>query len=282
MKRRLVSVFIFIAYIVVLIKVMVFKAIPPIKIGHLMLNFGGTRYEIGSPNLVPFTTIVPYLLGSHGWIIAGVNLIGNIAPLVPLGFLLPFVFRKMTWKKSLVTSIVAGLTIETMQTVLHVGIFDIDDVILNTFGVMIGYWAFLLITKWMREKKYLSIGIAAIVVIAAATLAVSMVYPWGQPVISRIGAGGQSGGGVIPQSGDLCGGTGGKGQIVSTGSNSFVMKRKDNGSSQIVNLTAQTTIKTSTGIISASDLKTGESITLVGGPNPDGSFNANTVLVCNS
>src|ERR1700743_808391 len=98
MKRRLISVVIFVAYIVVLIMVMVFKAIPVIKIGQLMLNFGGARYGIGSPNFVPFTTIVPYLLGSHGWIIAGVNLIGNIAPLVPLGFLLPFIFRNMTWK----------------------------------------------------------------------------------------------------------------------------------------------------------------------------------------
>jgi pectate lyase len=84
----------------------------------------------------------------------------------------------------------------------------------------------------------------------------------------------------IPQSGDICGGTGGKGQIVSVGSNTFIMKRKDDGRNQIINLTDQKTIKTSTGSGSISDLKTGDSVTLVGGTNPDGSFTANMVLVC--
>src|ERR1700761_3344500 len=131
MKRRFVPLCIFLVYLFVLVRVMVFKDIPPIRIGQLMLNFGGDHYEIGSPNFVPFATIVPYLLGSHGWIIAGVNLIGNIAPLVPLGFLLPCMVCNMTWKKSLVIAIASGFAIETMQTLLHVGIFDIDDVILN-------------------------------------------------------------------------------------------------------------------------------------------------------
>jgi len=85
--------------------------------------------------------------------------------------------------------------------------------------------------------------------------------------------------GAIPQSGDLCGGTGGNGQIVSVGNSSFTIKRND-GSSLIVNLTQQATIQTSTGPASLSDLKTGDRVTLVGGPNPDGSFTANTVMVC--
>src|SRR5258708_32346169 len=38
--------------------------------------------------------------------------------------------------------------------------------------------------------------------------------------------------GEIPQSGDLCGGTGGKGQNVSLGNKEFTMKRNDVGSDQ--------------------------------------------------
>ena len=87
--------------------------------------------------------------------------------------------------------------------------------------------------------------------------------------------------GEIPQSGDLCGGTGGKGQIVSVGNNEFTMKRNDDGSEQVVHLTGQATIKTSAGPASLSDLKVGYRVTLVGGPNPDGSFTADTVVVCN-
>ena len=87
--------------------------------------------------------------------------------------------------------------------------------------------------------------------------------------------------GEIPQSEDLCGGTGGNGQIVSVGNNEFTMKRNDDGSDQVVHLTSQATIKTSAGSASLSDLKIGYRVTLVGGPNPDGSFTADTVVVCN-
>jgi hypothetical protein len=84
----------------------------------------------------------------------------------------------------------------------------------------------------------------------------------------------------IPQSGDLCGGTGGNGQIVSVGNNAFTMKRNDDGSDQVIHLAGQATIKTSAGSVSLSDLKIGDRVTLVGGPNPDGSFTADTVVVC--
>ena len=87
--------------------------------------------------------------------------------------------------------------------------------------------------------------------------------------------------GEISQSEDLCGGTGGNGQIVSVGNNEFTMKRNDDGSDQVVHLTGQATIKTSAGSASLSDLKIGYRVTLVGGPNPDGSFTADTVVVCN-
>jgi PBP1b-binding outer membrane lipoprotein LpoB len=87
--------------------------------------------------------------------------------------------------------------------------------------------------------------------------------------------------GEMPQSGDLCGGTGGNGQIVSVGNNEFTMKRNDDGSDQVVHLSDQATIKTSAGSASLSDLKIGYRVTLVGGPNPDGSFSADVVVVCN-
>jgi hypothetical protein len=86
----------------------------------------------------------------------------------------------------------------------------------------------------------------------------------------------------IPQSEDLCGGTGGNGQIVSIGNNEFTMKRNDDeGSDQVVHLASQATIRTSAGSASLSDLKIGYRVTLVGGPNPDGSFTADVVVVCN-
>lgn len=87
--------------------------------------------------------------------------------------------------------------------------------------------------------------------------------------------------GGVSQSGDLCAGTGGNGAIVSLGNNVFTIKLKD-GSHRIIHLTNQATIKTSASSPSASesDLKVGDRVTLVGGPNSDGSFTAKGVFVC--
>lgn len=151
MWTRLIPASILVAYSAILVQVMVFKDMPTIRIGRLMLNFGGTDAS-GQANFVPFKTILSYLLGYKGWIIAGINLVGNIVPLVPIGFLAPFVFRNMTWKKSLVLAAATGLAIEGMQVVFRVGIFDIDDLILNGLGVMIGYGTFSVITKWILPR----------------------------------------------------------------------------------------------------------------------------------
>jgi len=117
-------------------------------------------------------------------------------------------------------------------------------------------------------KRIYIISIAIIVVATVSSGYTSMVLAANQSE------------GAIPHSGDLCGGTGGNGQIISVGNNTFTLKQND-GSNKIIHLTDQATIKTSTGSVSLSDLKVGERVTLVGGPNPDGSFTADTVVVCN-
>lgn len=141
MWKRLIPATLFVAYSALLIKVLVFKDIPLIRIGHLMINFGGTNPS-GEANLVPFKTILPYMLGYKGLMIAGINLVGNIVPLIPIGFLAPFIYRTLTWKKSLALAVVTGLVLEGMQVVFRVGIFDIDDLLLNGLGVVIGYGAY--------------------------------------------------------------------------------------------------------------------------------------------
>jgi glycopeptide antibiotics resistance protein len=151
MKKRLIAAFTFVIYSGILIKVMVFKSLPVIRVGHLMLRFGGTEVS-GTPNFVPFKTILPYLLGYKGWIIAGVNLFGNIGLLVPVGLLALLVWPNLSWKKSLILAVASGFTIELLQVVFHVGIFDVDDVILNALGVMIGYGVLKIIFKLISQN----------------------------------------------------------------------------------------------------------------------------------
>lgn len=281
MKQRLIPVFILIAYGAILVKLMVFKDMPLIRIGPLMLNFGGTHE--GTANLIPFKTILPYLLGKQGLIIGGINIVGNIILLVPIGFLVPFVFRNITWKIALALAVVAGLMIEGMQAVLHEGIFDIDDVILNALGVMIGYWVFVILANWLRSGKYKTIAIAAITVIAAAAAALYAIYPKEyQRADFRVDTSSVQRGNMdsaknkVLQNADPCNGTGGTGHIVSVGNKTITIKGKS-GISQIINLTDKTTIRNSEGPMLASDLKAGDGVTVV----IDDSETAALVLVCN-
>jgi glycopeptide antibiotics resistance protein len=152
MRKRLVPVLVLTAYSALLTRVMVFKEMPTVRIGHIRMRFSGTDGG-HPPNFVPFKTIWSYLNGHNGLMIAGVNLVGNVAPLVPMGFLLPFVYRHMTWKESLVLALAVGVAIEVTQALLSVGIFDVDDVMLNALGVMIGYGANAGLAKWGRASE---------------------------------------------------------------------------------------------------------------------------------
>jgi len=147
MKRWIASL-ILIAYGAILIKLMVFK-FDLIEIGPLRFKLPP---EMGQANFVPFKTIWPYLRGEHGWLIAVLNVAGNIALLVPIGFLVPFVSRRVTWQTSLALAVAVGLAIEGMEVAFRLGIFDIDDVILNALGVMIGYWAFTMVVTRARLR----------------------------------------------------------------------------------------------------------------------------------
>lgn len=133
------------AYGALLIRLVVFKAIPVIRIGHLRFKFSGTH--TGPGNFVPFKSIFPQLMGRGNPLIDMVNLFGNFIPFMPLGLLAPLVVRSISWQRALILGVVTGLSFEVMEVVFRVGIFDVDDVILNTFGVLLGYGVFVMFKR---------------------------------------------------------------------------------------------------------------------------------------
>jgi glycopeptide antibiotics resistance protein len=132
-----------IAYTAILMRFVVFKAIPVLCIGHLRLKFAHTH--TGPGNFIPFKTIVPELVSRGNHLIAMVNLLGNILPFIPIGLLSPLVVRSVSWQKALLFGVVTGVSFEVMEVVFRVGIFDVDDVLLNAFGFMVGYGAWVLL-----------------------------------------------------------------------------------------------------------------------------------------
>lgn len=266
MKKLIFPIIVFLVYTYILIKVLVLKDIPVLHLGNVTLDFAGTHD--GPANLIPFKTIIPYLLGEGGWLIGGMNILGNIVLLVPIGFILPFIFPSIHWKQKLAFAIIACFLIETTQAILHIGIFDIDDVILNAFGVMIGFWKFIIWPKFaiLVKRNILLSVLIALLIIGGVYYAIDRfnksLPPLRRPIQSQTCC-------------DLCGGTGGTGAILSTNKNSFTLKRRD-GAIEVINLTDKTIIKSSKGPISKIDLKIGDRVTVV----IDETETASLVLVC--
>ena len=69
-----------------------------------------------------------------------VNILGNIVAFAPFGFMLPLLskgFRKFFYVSFL--SLLFSLSVELIQLFFKVGIFDVDDIFLNTVGGILGY-----------------------------------------------------------------------------------------------------------------------------------------------
>ncbi len=111
-----------------------------------IMFFGGVR-GIGwivEPNFIPFKTIGMYLKaigdGSMNLDIPIRNLGANLLMFLPLGIFLPY-FKKQidTMRNIIITSSIIIVLLESIQFLSKRGSFDIDDLILNLLGVMLGY-----------------------------------------------------------------------------------------------------------------------------------------------
>ena len=93
-------------------------------------------------NFVPFKTIVEYIniFGKGFQFLSVLNLLGNFVLFMPMGMLLPCLFKGLDrfWKVTLYVLIIV-VAVEVLQFVLRAGVIDIDDVIFNLCGAMIGY-----------------------------------------------------------------------------------------------------------------------------------------------
>ena len=96
-------------------------------------------------NLVPFREIGRFLKYWHvlGPMAVLINVIGNVAVFIPFGCAVPALFPKVrSFVQMMLLSFSASLLAETLQLLLKVGCFDVDDLLLNTIGGCIGYWIF--------------------------------------------------------------------------------------------------------------------------------------------
>ena len=113
-------------------------------------------------NLVPFVSIAEQLRsifgdGRYTRPVALRNLAANMVLFAPMGLLLPMLFQRLR-QLQVCIAVWCGLilSIEVLQLLTLQGSFDIDDVILNTIGFVIGYGIYALV-QWLlayiRKEK---------------------------------------------------------------------------------------------------------------------------------
>ena len=86
-----------------------------------------------------------------GW---KLNLIGNIAMFIPVGIFWPLCFKRLdNIIKATAAGFALSLFIELSQLAFYERTSDANDLILNTFGTLIGASAFFLIRFIMNESK---------------------------------------------------------------------------------------------------------------------------------
>lgn len=93
-------------------------------------------------NLIPLHTILRYINSWEGFSLTD-EFFGNILAFLPFGFFMPLLFGKLdTRARVAAISFFLSLCVECAQFTFRVGAFDVDDLILNTVGGMIGFGFF--------------------------------------------------------------------------------------------------------------------------------------------
>jgi glycopeptide antibiotics resistance protein len=106
--------------------------------------------QVVDDNLVPFHTLAIYWrnLGSEFWMR---NLFGNLALLLPLGLLGPIALPALDrWWRIALLALLYSVGIEVIQLAVPDRSADIDDVIVNLAGAVLGYAAFLVMRLFRR------------------------------------------------------------------------------------------------------------------------------------
>lgn len=143
---RYICIVLFTVYIVAMFYFLIFSD-----------GFGrGTGYETRRYNLEPFCEIKRFIKYRSALSTESVmlNLVGNVVAFVPFGMLIRWVRNKKTgFFVAFFYSFAFTFIIETIQYITKSGVFDIDDIIMNTVGGLIGYIIYRILAYFLDHRK---------------------------------------------------------------------------------------------------------------------------------
>jgi len=131
LKKYIIKYAFFTIYILILLKLTLFR--------QTTLE----NYEI---NFTLFVDLINVYKKSGLWQFIRL-FIGNIVWFIPFGFMLPKMLKKCNFTTVTLSGFLLTLLIEILQLVFKKGICEIDDLILNIAGTMIGYSVYKIIQR---------------------------------------------------------------------------------------------------------------------------------------
>lgn len=149
--------FVFLVYILILIKLIIFKypweylmnIVRSWEKGVVLEGLSTANFTLGKSirMYIRYFNKFPFWNGFA-------NLIGNILVFIPFGFVLPQAYPRCgRWWRTFYCATGFVMCIELFQLFSAFGAFDVDDILLNVLGAMLGYVLFSALRKIKIEVK---------------------------------------------------------------------------------------------------------------------------------
>ena len=163
-KERLYDVALFLIFLIYLSFIawcILFKYVTPTEV------FNPNRYFSRTINITPFNDL------KNGYFNFA-DIYGNIFLFIPLGFYLSL-YRGRKPLSNLILACFLSISFECLQYIFGIGASDITDIILNTFGTLVGmflYIIFKLIFKDREKIKKFSVIIGSVCAVFIAFMVI--------------------------------------------------------------------------------------------------------------
>lgn len=115
----------------------------------MFFGMGRTQMEDNLLTIKPIFSTINFIKGCISWKEIVTIVAGNVVMFIPFGFL-GWIFPRLQDLQNLLFTFISAITIvEAIQYFSRMGIFEVDDIILNTFGVFLGF-----LMKNFIEKRF--------------------------------------------------------------------------------------------------------------------------------
>lgn len=144
-------------------------------------GFGAIRSGIRGVNIIPFYSIAGYLFTDTDYYHAVNNLLGNVVTFIPLGIYITLLRKNKGVLLNLLFVFLFSVSIEIAQFIFARGVSDIDDVLLNSLGGLIGILCFKGLVLLLKNEEKARSTIAVL----AAIVAVPLLFTVGAAIVQN-------------------------------------------------------------------------------------------------